>query len=344
MLRKALLVTALGLLAPVAYAASPAAGPVILGAAANPPKGPGPGRLFVVNPAAGTTRSIAFAKPNTLAGNSFFVGYDPATETVFVPSPVGRITAIETQTHYMASFPVIRGARVARAVPQQHLLLVLSAKNLAAYALSTHKPIFTLAVGGNAIAVNATGTKAYIGGNMDQTISEVDLPSGKINRSYPIVRSGDLQFANGMLFSADIKSGVMTVLDTHTGKIVRIATKEVDSHFSYARIEKATAGFMQLARSPDGQIMYAAGFSGHILKFSTTHPRYLGEVRVNAFSGPEKLSGLAIVDHGREALVTIENHHAAAVVSTQDGKPLHLIKDVASNRWVVVHYPENHAP
>lgn len=332
MLRKIFLVLVLCLLAPVAYAAP---GAVVLGTAANPPKGPGPGKVFVVDPTTYAVRTLSFAKPDTLAGNSFYAGYDPATKTAFIPSPIGRITMIDSRTGRVTSFPAIRGVRVARVVPKQHLLLALSAKYFTAYALSTHAPSFTLAVGGNAIAVNPAGTMAYVGGNMDRTVSEISLPAGQVLHTYPIARSGDLLFADGRLFSADIKTGVMSVLDVQTGKIVKLATKEVDPHFSYRKLGQATAGFMQLARSPNGGLVYAAGFSGHVLKFSTAHPRYLGQLKIHAFNGPEKLSGLAVLAHGNEALVTIENRHAAALVDMKNGQVVHLFKHIASNRWVV---------
>ena len=319
--------------APAAYAGT---GPLVLGASANPPKGPGPGKVFMVNPSSRTARAASFAKAGTPGGNSFYAGYDAATQTVFVPSPIGRITMLNANTgRRMGAFPTIRGARVARVLPQEHLLIVLSAKTLAAYSLASHKPAFTIAVGGNALAANSKETKLYVGGNMDQQITVVSLPSGQVIKSYPVARSGDLVMADGKLFSADIKSGVMSVVDPATDKITRIKTSEVDPNFSYAAIPHATAGFMQLASSPNGQIVYAAGFSGHILKFSATSLKYLDEISIRPAKGMNQLSGLAIVDHGTDALVTVENRHETALTNLASGKIIHIFKGVASNRWIV---------
>ncbi|EGO96622.1 Hypothetical protein APM_0522 [Acidiphilium sp. PM] len=328
------------LAATIACAAAPAAhagaGPLVLGTAANPPKGPGPGKVFVVNPATRTAQAASFAKAGTPAGNSFYAGYDAATRTVFVPSPIGRITMLNAETgRRMGAFPTIKGARVARVLPRERLLVVLSAKTLAAYSLAGHQTVFTLAVGGNALATNQAETELYVGGNMDRQISVVALPSGRVVRSYPVARSGDLVTADGQLFSADMMNGVMSVIDTVTGTITQIRTPEIDPHFSYAAIPHATAGFMQLATSPDGNTVYAAGFSGHILKFSAQTAKYLGEIAVRPAKGMNQLSGLAVLDHGKDALVTVENRHEAALVSLRDGKVSHLFKGVASNRWIV---------
>ncbi|HQT65506.1 MULTISPECIES: hypothetical protein [unclassified Acidiphilium] len=115
----------------------------------------------------------------------------------------------------------------------------------------------------------------------------------------------------------------------------QIRTPEIDTHFSSAAIPQATAGFMRLATSPDGNTVYAAWFSGHILKFSAQTAKYLGEVAVRPAKGLNQLSGLAVLDHGKDALVTVENRHEAALVSVRDGKVSHLFKGVTSNRWIV---------
>lgn len=333
MIRKLTLLFGLCVVAPAAYAGG---GPLVLGAAATPPKGPGPGRVFMVNPASMQARGAHFAKAGTRAGNSFYAGYDAATGRIFVPSPVGRVTVLNAATGQRTGhFAVIRGARLARVVPRRRLLLVLSARYLAAYRLGSHHPVFTLAVGGNAIAVNEDATTVYVGGNRDQAITAVALPQGRITGSYPVAHSGDLLRAGDHLFSADMKTGVMSVIDLASHHVVRIRTPEVDPAFSYRAIPQATAGFMQLARSPDGKRVYAAGFSGHVLTFSVRHPAYLGEIAVQPKPGANKLSGLAIVNGGKDALVTVENRHEAALVRLSDGRILHVFKGVASNRWVV---------
>lgn len=320
---------------PVTWAGPPQE-PLVIGAAASPPAGSGPGRLFAVAPSAGQVRTGRFGKPGTPAGNSFFVGYDAAAGTIYVPSIAGRMTVRNAQSlRPVARFAVIRGARVARVVPRAHLVLVLSARDLAGYSLTTHRAVFTIPVGGNAIAVDAAQDRAFIGGNMDRTITAVGLPSGALLLRYAVAGSGDLAFAHGRVFSADIKTGVLSVLDPVSRQVVAIKTGEVDPHFSYGRIPAATAGFMQLALSPSGNTLYAAGFSGHILTFSTRDDRFLGEISVQAGKGANKLSGLAVVDHGREALVTVENRNETVLASLADGKVLRRFPGVGSNRWVV---------
>ncbi|GHE03873.1 hypothetical protein GCM10008024_28810 [Allgaiera indica] len=333
MLKRATLFAVTLAIAPAAYASS---NTTVLGATANQPKGPGHGQVLFIDPATRTASSASFAKAGTLAGNSFYAGYDAATKTIFVPSPVGRVTVLNEKTgHRVGTFSTIKGARVADVLGQKKLLMVLSGKSLAAYSLPGHTPLFTIPVGGNALATNRSETKLFVGGNMDRKITIVDIPSGRIAGTYPVAGSGDLLMARGNLFSADIKTGVMSVVNTATGKVTRIKTPEVDPHFSYAAIPHATAGFMQLAKSPDQQVVYSAGFSGHILKFSAEHPKYLGEIPVRAGEGMSKLSGLAIVQGGKDALVTVENRHEAALVDLKNGKILHVFKGDSSNRWVV---------
>ena len=332
MFRKVLILLGLCLAARAAYAAS---GTVVLGTAPNAPTGPGPGNIFVVNFQAMTAQSGSFAKAGTPEGNSFFAGYDPATQTIFIPSPAGRLVMLSSKDLApTGSFAVIRGARLARVLPHRNVLIVLSAQAVAAYKLDTHRAVFTLAIGGNALAVDHREARLYVGGNMDRTITAIDLSSGRIVTSYPVAHSGDLVLANDRLFSADIKTGVMSVVDLRTGHISRLKTPEVDPHFSYQAIASANAGFMQLAKSTRGRFVYAAGFSGHILKFSTKTPRYLGEIPVSAGNGANKLSGLAVVDHGTEAVVTIENRDATALVRLATGKILRIFQGVPSNRWI----------
>ncbi len=320
--------------APAAFAAG---NTLVLGASASPPMGAGPGKVFFVDTAAGTSHMAAFARPGTPAGNSFYAAYDAASGTVYVPSPVGSINMMNAATGArIGAFPTIRGARVARVLARRKLLVVLSAKTVAAYALGTHKPMFTLAVGGNAVAVNPSESVIYVGGNMDHTITAIAVPAGQVKATYPVAQSGDLLLTGGNLFSADMKTGVMSVVNTANGKVTPIKTSEVDPHFAYSAIGKATAGFMQMAASPGGHRVYVTGFSGHILEFAAAPAKYLGEMAVQPAKGANKLSGLAIVDGGKQALVTDENRDEALLVSLADGKIMHVFPGVSSNRWVVV--------
>ncbi len=337
-------IAVLSFLAPFGTAAakpaSHSSNPLVIGTAASPPMGPGPGRIFLVNPVGMGVRSGSFGKAGTPSGNSFFAAYG-RSGAVYVPTLAGKMIVLNAESlKETTAFPVISAARLARVVPRHNLVLVLSAKGIAAYGLKTRRPAFSLPIGGNAIAVNAAETRAFIGGNMDTHITEITLPQGRVIGTKRIAHSGDLLIARGKLFSANMKSGILSILDLKSGNITKIRTKEVDPAFSYDHIPAANAGFMQLAASSSGRIVYAAGFSGHILKFSTVHDKYLGEISVIAAKhGPNKLSGLAIVDHGREALVTIENRHEAALVALGTGKIVHVFPGVTSNRWVVSQRP-----
>ena len=314
--------------------AQAATNPDFVGAAASPPMGPGPGKLFAVDAAPASDRAGAFAKAGTPAGNSFFAAIDAATHTAFIPSPAGRVALVNTGTlRVTGGFATIPGARVARVLPGPRLLAVLSAKEIAFYRLSGHALVFGLPVGGNALAASADGKTVYVGGNMDSSVTAIDLAARSPVASWPVAHSGDLIRAGTHLFSADMRTGVMSVIDLADNSIVRLKTPEVDPRFSYRKIPAATAGFMQLARSPDGATVYAAGFSGNILKFDAAKPAYLGETRVAAGTGPEKLSGLAVAASGNEALVTIENRDESAIVSLATGKVLRVFPGVSANRW-----------
>lgn len=93
---------------------------------------------------------------------------------------------------------------------------------------------------------------------------------------------------------------------------------------------------MQLAVSPHANYVYAAGFSGHILRFSSRRDAYLGQVAVSAGPGANKLSGLAVLPGGRRGLVTVENRMEAVIVQLDSGKIWKTLPGVASNRWIVV--------
>ncbi|MEO6148037.1 MAG: hypothetical protein ABIT70_13560, partial [Sulfuriferula sp.] len=80
---------------------------------------------------------------------------------------------------------------------------------------------------------------------------------------------------------------------------------------------------MQLAVSPDQNTVYAAGFSGHILRFSSADPTYLGQVKVSVGkAGPNRLSGLAMMPKTDQAITTIENRRESVIVDLHNGKVL----------------------
>ncbi len=311
----------------------------VVGAYPAPPKGKGTGRLEAWQVGTSLTRTASFAKPHTVAGNSFYVAFDPATSTLYVPTVAGRVYLLNAKTlKVTGQFRTVKDARVARVSPDGKTLLVVSGKRTAAYALPGHKHAFTVRQGGNAIAFNNDATRAFVGGNMRPDIIEIDLANGHVMNHIAIGHSGDLAWADGKLFSANMKSGVMSVLDPATGTVRQIKTDEVDPGFSYKHIPTAAAGFMQIAVDPAAHRLYVAGFSGHILKFATDAPRYLGEVAVNANpkGNINHLSGLTLVDGGHKALTTVENLKSAVVVRLSDGTITRHLTSFASNRWVAL--------
>lgn len=311
----------------------------VVGAFSGPPSGPGPGTIVDWTVGQSTARIGSFAPSGTLEGNSFYVGYDIPRHEIFIPTEAGTTVVMKPGTlKPIATFSSLPGGRLARVTPNHQMVLELSSTQIAAYSTRAgYSQRVVDPVGGNAIIVSPNGHDAFVGGNMDSTITEIALPSGRIIRHFSVPRSGDLVWAHGQIFSADIKTGVMTVLNPRTGTITRIPTPEVDPSFSYSDIPGANAGFMQVAVSPGQQYVYAAGFSGHILKFSALNDTYLGEVpmRVN-LQGLNQLSGLAVLPGGKTAVVTVENLKETAVVELSSGKILRLLPHVASNRWLVI--------
>lgn len=312
-----------------------AAGASAIGVFPAPPVGKGPGKIAFWS-IGGRPRVASFGRAGTPSGNSFYIAYDNLHRKVYIPTFAGTTYVVNARTgHVEGRFATIPGGRVAAISPDHHWLLVLSGKQLAAYALPSHKRRFQLPVGGNALVFDPHGHAVFVGGNMDKTLTEVHLPSGRIVRRFPIHRSGDLVWAHNQIFSADIKTGVMSVLNPKTGRIDHIKTGEVDPNFNYAKIPAAKAGFMQLAVSPNQNYVYAAGFSGHILRFSARRDTYLGRVAVSAGPGANKLSGLAVLPGGKRGLVTVENRMETVVVRLANGKILRTLPKIASNRWLV---------
>jgi len=315
--------------------------PALVGAFPSHPKGAGPGKINMLNLPGDSVHVANFGKAGTPAGNSFYVAVDFRKHRVYVPSVAGQTYVLDLATGKpLSHFKSIKGGRVARLSPDHSTVFVLSGKALAAYSTSDSTLRYQIPVGGNAMAFSENGKQLYVGGNMDNTITDIDATSGDIKRHINIGHSGDIVWANGKLFSADMRNGVMSVYNSQTGDIHRLKTDEADPHFSYKKIPAAKAGFMQLAVSADQMTVYAAGFSGHILRFSTDKPAYLGEINVSiGKKGPDKLSGLAVLlnsDESAKAITTIENRHESVIVDLDNGHVLKRLPKVASNRWVQV--------
>lgn len=327
------------LLLPTLAAAAAGTATWIVGAQPAPPKGAGPGELAVWETGSGHARQVQFGAAGSPSGNSFYAGYDAENGLLYVPTVAGHTYIFDTRSfEKVGEFDSIPGGRIARVSPHNHLLLVISPSETAAYTTGqTPRLRFTVKAGGNAVAFEPNGKRAFLGGNRAQQVTAIDTRSGKVVGSYPVARSGDLLWAEGKLYSADMKTGVMSVIDPDSGAVTPIKTDEVDPDFSYAHIGKASAGFMQMDYAPGDHRVYVAGFSGHILAFSTREPKMIGRIPVKAKpNGPNKLSGLAVFDDGQQALVTVENLGSAVVVSLSDGRILRRLEKVASNRWVEI--------
>ncbi|WP_298387771.1 YncE family protein [Ferrimicrobium sp.] len=328
---------------PVAAAAhAPRVAPLttVVGAFPAPTTGSGPGTLAQLSLPRGSTQVGHYGTANTSSGNSFYVGYSAITHSIYTPTVAG-ITYVSNSSSLQAtgSFTSIPGGRIARVVPNNNVLLVLASNAVAGYTLNSHRSLFTDAIGGNAVVLNPDGRVAFVGGNADSVITAIDVRDGKVLRTYDVPQIGDMVWAHGQIFAADIKTGVMTVLNPATGGTVTIPTPEVDPTFSCNDIPAATAGFMQLAVGSHQGTVYAAGFSGHILEFSATRDRYLGEIPVNANTnnaGANQLSGLAILPGGTDALVTVENLRESVIVNLASGVIQRVFPSFASNRWILV--------
>jgi len=308
----------------------------IVGAMAAPAMGAGPGVVFAWDMKTGKMARASFGKASTTSGNSFRVALSPDDNKIYVPTPAGTTYVLDAKTMAQTGqFATLAGARLAALAPVEKLLIVMSDKGLAGYNTVANKQVYSLDVGGNAIAFTPDGTRAFVGGNMSSKVTEVDLATGVVLQTYDIARSGDLAFVDGRLFSADMSTGVMSVLDPEMGKITQIKTPEVDPGFSYKAIADAKAGFMEMATDPGAHRLYVTGFSGNILSFDTQKPAYLGQVAVNAVMGkPNKLSGIALTAQGKEALVTVENQDMTVLVQLSDGKVIKQMPGVESNRWI----------
>ncbi|MEJ2344039.1 MAG: hypothetical protein P8076_04965 [Gammaproteobacteria bacterium] len=310
----------------------------VIGTSPAPPTGGGKG--LIEEWRVGTKDQVdgRFGSAGSLSGNSFRASYDPGDRALYVPTAAGETYVLDRATlQPQGEFQSIPGGRIARVTPDHKTVLILSPQGLAAYSASDWQRLFRVPIGGNALAVSLSGRHAFVGGNDSDVVTEINLPSGTVAHIFPVKGSSALAWANGQLFSADMKTGIVSVIHPASGRIVRISTPEVDPAFSYRHIHRATAGLMQLAASPDQLVVYAAGFSGHILMFSAKNDRYLGEIPVHVDpAGPNRLSGLTVVNGGADAVVTAENADESALVSLADGKVLKRFAHTASNRWITV--------
>lgn len=334
---RALILFFLGLLVPPTAAAD-----WLIGPRPAPPQGNGPGELVVWETASEAVQARSFAAPQTPAGNSFLPALDPVHGRLYVPTMGGRTVIFDARDlSQVGSMTSVDDGRVAGVSPDGAVLVVVSAHQTAAYATASRERLWRVQGGGNAVAFDADSRYAYVGGNRNDTIQRLNLASGEPDGHYAVARSGDLVRVRDHLYSADMKTGVVSVVELSRGTVTAIQTPEVDPQFDYANMASATAGLMQLAADPEGHRVYAAGFSGNILVFDSDAARYLGSIAVDAGppGGPDKLSGLALFDHGRKAVVTVENLGLAVVVDLDSQALLRTLEGADSNRWVHVPAP-----
>ncbi|MEJ2677605.1 MAG: hypothetical protein P8174_00860 [Gemmatimonadota bacterium] len=272
-------------------------------------------------------------------GASFKVAWDPGRAVLYAPTPAGSTYVVDPVAgNATGAFPTIAGGRVAAFDLDNDLILVLSSDSLAAYRAANHERLFADAVGGNALALDHGHDRVFVGGNADSVITQVDLSAGEVARTFPVAHSGDLVLASGRVFSADMKTGVVSSFNPDSGQITRTATDEVDPDFSYDAIAKAKAGFMQMAAGPAGDTVYAAGFSGRIMAFDAATGARTRTIKVTGAdqgTGPFKLSGLVILPGG-QALTTAENRQTTFVVNLASGDIVRSLDSTHSNRWVLI--------
>ncbi|HKJ92967.1 MAG TPA: hypothetical protein VJ957_07355 [Longimicrobiales bacterium] len=298
----------------------------------------GIGRVDYWLEGADSAAAIGFGTRDSLSAVSFRVAWDPGRAVIYVPTPAGRTYVVDPVARRATSFSTIAGGRVAAFALDNDLVLVLSGDSLAGYHAADHRRLFAVGVGGNALVVDRGNDRVFVGGNADSVITQVDLSAGVVARTFPVPRSGDLVLARGRLFSADMKTGVMTSFDPDSGGITHTPTDEVDAAFEYDAIARAKAGFMQLAVSPGGDTVYAAGFSGRILAFDAATGDRAGTIELKGAGPgerPLKLSGLAVLPDGH-AFTTAENHDVSFLVDLSSGGITRRFDHVASARWVVL--------
>lgn len=273
------------------------------------------------------------------SGASFRVAWDPGRALLYAPTPAGSTYVVDPAArNATGAFPTIHGGRVAAFDLDNDLVLVLSNDSVAGYHAANHQRLFADAVGGNALVVDRGNDRAFVGGNADSVVTQVELSAGDVARTFPVARSGDLVMADGRLFSADMETGVVSSFDPDSGSITRTSTDEVDPNFKYDAIKQANAGFMQLAVSADGDTVYAAGFSGRILAFDAATGARTRTIRLEGAAQGDprpKLSGLVILPDGR-AFTTAEDRGATFLVDLSSGDIVRRMDSVASNRWVLV--------
>lgn len=309
----------------------------IVGPRPAPAQGNGPGQLAVWVTGSDRVETVAFGEPGTPAGNSFQPGLNTLHQRLYVPTAGGRTVIFDAADLSMVgSMNSIADGRVAAVSPDGNVLVVVSDDRTAAYATSNRERLWQVQGGGNAVAFDEDSRQVYVGGNRSDTIQRISVTTGEPNGHYAVARSGDLVRIHDQLYSADMKTGVVSVVDLSRAEITAIETPEVDPQFDYERVGSATAGLMQLAADPQGHRVYAAGFSGNILVFDSDAARYLGSIAVDAGppGGPDKLSGLALFDDGRKALVTVENLGLAVVVDLETQQIVRTLPGADSNRWL----------
>jgi hypothetical protein len=224
----------------------------VIGTSPSPPMGDGKGLIAEWHVGTNDQVDGRFGSAGSLSGNSFRAGYDPGDHALYVPTAAGKTYVLDRTTlQPKGQFQSIPGGRIARVTPDHKTVLILSPHALAAYSASDWQQLFRVPIGGNALAVSLSGHHAFVGGNHSDVITEINLPSGAVAHIFPVKGSSALAWANGQLFAADMKTGVVSAIHPASGRIVHISTPEVDPAFSYRHIHQASAGLMQLAVSPD---------------------------------------------------------------------------------------------
>jgi hypothetical protein len=301
---------------------------VLVGAAASPQVGTGNGDFWIYSLSNGQSTEV----PLATGVNAFSVALDH--NLAYVPTLQGTtyIVNIDSQ-QVVGQFASAMDARFASIAPNENLLIVTGLYGVYAYSLTTHQLAWATPVGGNTLAV--VGNQAYVSSNVSPITTIINLNNGSIAGTIPVgnIENSVYDSTNHTVWLANWYNGDMTVVNTNTRKFTTIHTSEGDPNlntlYPYS-VSQAPAGYMQLAVSPQGKYVYAAGFTGNILVFDASKATLQRQIMVGG-----KLSGLAISPDGSVAYTANEVTQETDAVSLKTGKLLWSKQGMIANRWFV---------
>lgn len=310
---------------------------VLLGPAASPPMGMGNGQLNLMY----VRTSKNMAVPLTKGANAFKSAVEG--NIAYVPTLQGVTYVVNLHSHkVITTFSTSKGARIANIADiamGKHVLLITGLHSVTAYALPSHKLMWTTNVGGNTLAV--VGRDAYVSGNASKTTQIIHLTTGKVTGSLPVGMIEDSVYdaRRHTLWLANWNNGDMTIVNTKDNKVEKVIQEKEGGGFSMGDMGNmkammmATGGFMQLAVGPRGRFVYAASFSGNIMVYDAVSNMFKGDIPTLPMA---KLSGIAISPTDGYAYTTVENKMETIAVSLRTHKVVATYPNLESNRWSVM--------